>query len=487
MVGAVIAIFSLFTIIFLFVISIVFDQGTSYLGLFIFIVLPVFLVIGLLLIPVGMLIRLRKDKKRAAIPEKKWPSVDFNISSHRNAFFIFAISTVIFLLFTGIGSYEAFHYTESVEFCGKLCHQVMEPEYDAYKNSPHASVSCVECHVGPGANWYVRSKLAGLYQVYAVTLNKYPKPIPTPITNLRPARETCEKCHWPEKFYAHQLRIQKYYLADEKNTEWDISLKMKIGSQYSALGLQEGIHWHINPDIKIEYIPGSEDREYLPWVKYTNLETGESSIYQDQEFPLDKAHIDSLPRRVMDCMDCHNRPSHDYKAPEYFIDNAFTAGIIPKELPKLKKLLVTILNEVFSSTDSAMIYLETEINSYYKSNYPEIYNNNRRKINKAIKGIQDEFKKNVFPEMKVQWDVYPNHIGHTQFNGCFRCHNDSHMNEKGKVISKDCNLCHTIIAQGNPDSLEVSNVFGSLEFKHPVDIEEAWKEYLCTECHSDLY
>jgi hypothetical protein len=262
---------------------------------------------------------------------------------------------------------------------------------------------------------------------------------------------------------------------------------MKIGSQYSALGLQEGIHWHINPDIKIEYIPGSEGREYLPWVKYTNLETGESSIYQDQEFPFDKTQIDSLTRRVMDCMDCHNRPSHDYKAPEFFIDNAFTAGIIPKELPYLKKLLVTILNEVFSSTDSAMIYLETEINSYYKSNYPEIYNNNRSKINKAVKGIQDEFKKNIFPEMKVQWDVYPNHIGHTQFNGCFRCHNDSHMNEMGKVISKDCNLCHTIIAQGSPDSLEVSNVFGSLEFKHLVDIEEAWKEYLCTECHSDLY
>src|SRR5512147_2459048 len=105
----------------------------------------------------------------------------------------------------------------------------MNPEFTAYRLSPHARVACVDCHVGTGATWYVRSKLSGLRQVYAVLTNSYDRPIPTPITDLRPARETCEECHWPEKFYARQLRNTKHYLTDSANTEWNISLQMKIG------------------------------------------------------------------------------------------------------------------------------------------------------------------------------------------------------------------------------------------------------------------
>lgn len=486
MIGAVIALFSLVMIIFLFIISTIFDQGSSYLGIFIYIVLPFFLVLGLVLIPVGMWIRIRKIRKGKSVKEPGWPSVDLNIRRHRNAFFVFAGGTIVFLFFSAIGSYEAFHYTESVEFCGKLCHQVMKPEYIAYQNSPHAHVACVECHVGSGADWYVRSKLSGLYQVYSVTFNKYPKPIPTPIANLRPARETCERCHWPEQFYARQHRLHRYYLMDEENTEWDISTQMKTGPGYSALGLSEGIHWHINPDVKIEYIAGDEQREFLPWVKYTNLGTGEVSIYQDQDFPLEEYLIDSLEKREMDCMDCHNRPSHDYQTPGYFINNALTAGIIPKELPGIKALSMDIVKEIFENTDTAMMYIEDQIMAHYRDNYPELYSEDHDLIQAAIAGLQSDYRKNIFPEMGARWDVYPNHIGHIEFNGCFRCHNDMHMNEEGKTISKDCNLCHAINAQGKPDSLEMGTVFESLEFKHPIDIGGAWKEYFCVDCHRDL-
>jgi len=252
LIGAVIAIISLFMMGFLLAISLFINVGSSYLGLVIYIILPGFLLLGLILIPVGMVRRMKKLKREKVVEQSRWPQVNLNIKQHRNAFVIFVISTTVFLFLSAVGTYEAFHYTESVEFCGTLCHEVMDPEYVTYQGSSHARVACVDCHVGSGADWYVRSKLSGLYQVYSVLFKKYPQPIETPISNLRPARETCEECHWPEKFYASLLRTEKHYLADERNTEWDIALRMKIGAEYSALGLQEGIHWHINPDVKIE-------------------------------------------------------------------------------------------------------------------------------------------------------------------------------------------------------------------------------------------
>ncbi|HRZ22005.1 MAG TPA: NapC/NirT family cytochrome c, partial [Bacteroidales bacterium] len=253
LIGATIALISLFMIIFLFIISLIYRESGSYLGLVIYIVLPVFLVLGLIIIPIGMIRKHRKDKRGEVSRVRRWPIFDFNEQRTRNGFSLFAIGTTLFLLLSAMGSYEAFHYTESVKFCGTLCHRVMKPEYVAYQNSAHARVACVDCHVGTGANWYVRSKLSGLYQVYATLLNIYPRPIPTPIKNLRPARETCEECHWPEKFYAHQLVKKVHYLADGSNTEWTMNLMLKIGPEHSSLGLLEGIHWHINPEVTIEY------------------------------------------------------------------------------------------------------------------------------------------------------------------------------------------------------------------------------------------
>lgn len=487
LIGVVIALVSLFMIGFLFVISVIFDHGSSYLGLFIYIILPVFLVIGLLIIPVGMLRRMKKLRREGYESGLRWPKIDFNDYRHRNAFMIFISGTVIFLLLSAIGSYEAFHYTESVDFCGRICHQVMKPEYVAYQNSPHARVTCVECHVGPGADWYVRSKMSGLYQVYAVTMGEYPKPIPTPITNLRPAQETCEKCHWPEKFYARQLRLNKHYLADEQNTEWDINLEVKIGPSLSALGLTEGIHWHINPDVKIEYVALNDKRDTIPWVRYTNFKTGEERIYRDPLIGMDDEQAAKMEIREVDCMDCHNRPSHEYHDPADFIDNALSAGHIPKNLPDIKMLSMEILYQDFPTTDSALRYIDQEVLSYYEIMYPEILDTNRFAIDQAIITMKTEYQKNIFPEMKVRWDVYPNHLGHIESDGCHRCHNDRHVDNKGQVISRDCNLCHIITAQGHPDNLEVSSGFEPLEFRHPVDIKEKWKTKSCSECHRKLY
>jgi hypothetical protein len=481
--GFIIAVNSALLILVLFIFSLMSSNANIYNGVFTYIILPVILIIGLIIIPVGMLIK----RKRIKVADQRWPVLDLNKPHSRQGLVLISVITFLFLIISAMGSYEAFNYTESVDFCGRLCHKVMNPEYVTYQNSPHARVACVECHVGEGAGWYVKSKLSGMYQVYSILFHKYPSPIPTPIANLRPARETCEKCHWPQKFYARSLRTQRGYLTDSVNTEWNISMLMKTGPTYSSLGLVEGIHWHINPNVKIEYIASSNDRESIPWVRYTNLTTGEVQIFQDTTNILDKKVKDSLGIREMDCMDCHNRPSHAFKSAPVYVDNAMVKGDIPKELPFVKKIAMNVLKGPFGTTDSAMIFIRDSVTNFYKKAYPDIYKKDNILIDQAIKGIQEGFAKNVFPEMRVTSEKYLNHIGHLESDGCFRCHSDRHKSDKGKIISKDCNLCHTIIAQGTTKDMKVASVNEVMEFVHPIDIKDNWKTYFCSECHKVLF
>ena len=469
-IGGIIASLSILLIAFFFVVTLIYQQSSNYLGLFIFIILPVFLVLGLILIPIGMI---GKRKKLQDPNQKKstrtWV-IDFTNKGHRNAAFIFTGGTILFLFLSGIGSMEAFHYTETVEFCGKMCHRVMEPEYVAYQNSPHANVSCVECHVGPGADWYVKSKLSGLRQVFAVIKNDYPRPIPTPIKDLRPARETCEQCHWPEKFYSHSLVREKHFLTDEENTEWNIDLRMKVGASHSALGISEGIHWHINKNIIVQYWDQDEDRETLPFVRYINFESGDTIVYRDTDVEFDADTINLEELRTMDCMDCHNRPSHIYNTPQNFVDFGLTGGTIPKSLPGIKAIAMEILAIDYENREQADSAITAGLTEYYSDNYPDLVSSRKNQIDKAIIGLREAYSKNIFPEMKASWDVYPDQIGHMEYNGCFRCHNNRHESEGGKLISKDCNLCHTILMQG-PEGKETAAPFDQyLDFKHPVDV-----------------
>jgi nitrate/TMAO reductase-like tetraheme cytochrome c subunit len=485
-IGATIALITLFMIVFLFVISTIFNQGGSYLGIVIYIILPAFLISGLLLIPIGMWRKRKKiDISINDDESNKLPFIDLNDPKHRNAAAIFIIGTVIFLFVSALGSYEAFHYSESVSFCGETCHNIMIPEFTAYQNSPHARVKCVECHVGEGADWYMRSKLSGLRQVYKTILDDVPKPISTPIHNLRPARDICEKCHWPQKFYSRTIRMQRHYLRDENNSEWDINLEMKVGAKFSAMGLEEGIHWHINPNVKIEFISTDFSRQEIPWVKYTNIETGEETVFESSENSIDKNNLNKFEIRQVDCIDCHNRPSHKYTPPELFINSAITAGNISKEIPDIKYVAVEACQKEYSTTDTALIAISSEIKNYYSENYPEFLATNSLLIDKAISSIQMQFSKNIFPEMKVRWDKYPVNIGHIKTMGCFRCHDDNHVSKSGKIISKDCNLCHLINSQGEPGNLVKTSIGEGLEFIHPGEdiTKDDWEESFCSDCH----
>ncbi len=484
--GFVLAANSLLVILILFLISLFSSQSNTYLGLYIYMILPVFLILGLLLIPLGIVLRIRK---REVIPEGEgtWPVFDMNQKKHRAGLIKISVITLLLLIASAMGSYRAFQYTESVEFCGKLCHKVMEPEFATYQHSPHAKVPCVECHVGEGADWYVKSKLSGLYQVYSVLFKKYSRPIGTPLHNLRPAAETCERCHWPEKFYSRKLISQRTYLTDSANTEWNTSLIMKIGPEFSSMGQAEGIHWHINKNFKMEYIASKNDRESIPWVKMTNLKTGEVKIFMDEENPLNKKAMDTLEKRTMDCMDCHNRPSHLYNSPTTYINAAFVSGKIPKDIPYMKKATMEALKVSFTNMDTAMMSINNSIMGFYKDEHPEVLAKEAVRIKNAIAAVQVEYKQNAFPFMRADATKYLNHIGHLESDGCFRCHSDRHKTAKGETISRSCDLCHTIVSQGPTGKIVAGAVNMPLEFVHPKEIRGKWKTAFCTECHRVLY
>jgi len=483
--GVAIAIITLLIILFLMTLSFVFDKSGAYLGIVTYIILPPFLILGLILIPVGMFFKRKQLRVAENAGNAILPFIDLNIRSHRTAFFIFSSGTILFLFLSALGSYEAFHYTESVEFCGTTCHSVMQPEFVAYNNSPHSRVACVECHIGEGVDWYVRSKISGMHQLYSVTLGTIERPIKTPINNLRPARETCEQCHWPNKFYSQNLITNRHYLSDENNSEWDIGMTLKIGGKLRSSALDEGIHWHINSDIELQYIATDYKRQNFPWVKLINRKTGEEIVYQDSEEPVTPEQIDSLQSRTFDCIDCHNHPAHIYSSPTKFINKAINKGIISSNLPMIKSKAVEISSNIYSTTDSAMLAIENDIIDFYKNEYPNIYKSKLNLIKLSIAGIQSEFGKNIFPEMKVRWSSFPNNIGHMESKGCFRCHDGNHVSESGQIISRDCNICHNINEQGPSNNLMKAEFGSSLKFVHPGDeVEEPdWMDGSCIDCH----
>jgi hypothetical protein len=449
--------------------------SSPYVGILTYIVAPGFLVIGLVAIGLGALLERRRRRRLAAGEIPKHPVIDFNVSRHRMVFGVVGAITFVFFLVSAIGSYQTFHFTESVEFCGETCHNIMQPEFTAYQGSAHARVSCVQCHIGSGAGWYVKSKLSGAYQVYAALAKVYPKPIPTPIENLRPAQDTCEKCHWPSKFYGNVERVNDHFFSDEENTPWTIRLLMKIGGGDPEIGRAEGIHWHMNIGNKVEYVATDHERQEIPWIRVTDLE-GNMRVYQTPGSDVSPEGMDPSEIRQMDCMDCHNRPSHNLDAPARAVNLAMTTGRISTDLPFIKRTAVAILSGEYETTDEGVASISDSLKAEYAGAPSEA-------VEEAIESIQAIYRDNFFPEMKVDWTVYPDNLGHTLFPGCYRCHDGQHVSEDGAVVSKDCTTCHIIIGQGQGPSAETISPNG-LEFQHPVDISELWKMMNCTECHT---
>jgi nitrate/TMAO reductase-like tetraheme cytochrome c subunit len=452
-----------------------------YMGILTYIVAPVFLVSGLLLIVVGALWEARRRRRLQPGAVPIFPRLDFIVPRQRHVFIAVGVVTAVFLLSTAVGSYRTYEFTESVTFCGKTCHSIMMPEYTAYQKSPHARVDCVQCHIGPGASWFVKSKLSGAYQVYATLVDEYPRPIPTPIENLRPARETCEQCHWPQKFFGTIERTAHHYLPDEHNSPWTIQMLVKVGGGDPTFGAVGGIHWHMAIANTIEYIARDKERQVIPWVRLTDVH-GNVTVYQSGDNPLKPRQIATAQPRVMDCIDCHNRPTHIYRSPVDSVDLALQTGRIDRAIPHIKEQAVHALAKKYQTTGDAKHTIAETLTRFYQSKYPAIANANATLITKAIAETQSIYTQSFFPSMNVNWRVYPDNIGHLNFPGCYRCHDGNHSSTDGKTIRHDCNACHTLIAQGPAGKLE-TNLAG-LDFKHPVDISGAWQQMNCSDCHA---
>ena len=479
--GAAIASISFGLILFLFLLEFLGDESHPYMGIIAFIILPVFLIIGLLLIAYGI-IRERNRIRRGLSREGKFLVIDFNDPRQRIMVTTFGIGTILLLLFSAFGSYKAFEYTESDEFCGKICHEVMEPEYTAYLSSPHSRVGCVKCHIGSGASWFVKAKISGAYQVYSVLFDKYSRPIPTPVHELRPAEGTCEQCHSPEHFFSEIKFKSYYYLYDEQNTKSSISMLLKIGGGNSELGRTEGIHWHMNVANRIEYIHTDTIRNIIPWIKLTDME-GKEVIYRSTEIEFDENNYEPENYRLMDCIDCHNRPSHIFNPADKSVNLSLSLGRIDEELPFIKSIAVDALEHQYSQKHIGLDSIKIFVENFYLYNYPEVYKSKLKSIERSIVEIQKIYNRNYFPGMRISWRGFPNHISHLYDTGCFRCHDGKHVSDDGKVISKDCKLCHTIIAQVTPDGNEYLSLKG-LEFIHPVELEESIDEQVCVKCHA---
>ena len=405
-----------------------------YAGLLIFVAVPALLVIGLLLIPIGTW---RQQRRIAAgLGEAEWPVIDLRLPHTRHVIVGVAAITIVNVLNVSLAAYGAVHHMESAEFCGATCHTTMEPEWKAYQVSAHAKVACVSCHVGSGAAALVESKVAGTRQLWHVIRNTIPTPVPSPVHSMRPARETCQTCHWDEKSHGDKLRTIREYADDEKGTESTTALQIHVGGGRAALGGGGGIHWHMNIENKVEFIATDAQRQTIPWVKFTD---GSGNV---KEYTVEGTTAETLAKgeyRTMDCMDCHNRPAHTFEpAPERAVDNAIANGYLPRTLPFARREAVAALKDEYASGEEAQRGIDARLRKAFAAHATD------PALPGMVATVQDIYSRNVFPAMKVTWASYPNNIGHNFFNGCFRCHDDNHKASDGSVIKQDCETCHAM-------------------------------------------
>jgi nitrate/TMAO reductase-like tetraheme cytochrome c subunit len=420
-----------------------------YVGILLFLILPVVFFTGLVLIPIG--IYRSRQKIRQGLADATF---DRKAAMRRLAWF-FSITTLVNILAGTQLTYRAVHYMETPQFCGSSCH-TMSPEFASYQNSPHSRVECVECHVSPGAAGWISSKTSGVRQLVQTVLHTQPKPIASALASNRlvPSRETCENCHWPQKFDGVRLRVFSKFADDETNTRSETVMLMMVGGERIS-----GIHGaHLRPGVHIRFASADASRQSIPWVEYRNEVTKETKTFVLADSPGNSSA--PMPKFDMQCVDCHNRPTHAFDLPERAVDKAMAFGEIPSALPFIKKKSVELLKAEYRTREEAASKLPTALASFYQQNYSEIYRRRSQDIDRATRTVLAIYNRNVFPDLKVTWGTYPNNLGHTDFPGCFRCHDGSHVTQDGKTIAQDCNTCHEPLAmeEASPEILKTLNL-----------------------------
>jgi NapC/NirT cytochrome c family, N-terminal region len=420
-----------------------------YVGIVVFLILPAMFFAGLLLIPVG--VYLSKRQIHAGLAEETF---DRKTAVRRIGWFFGATTLLNILIGTQV-TYRAVEHMETPQFCGATCH-TMKPELAAYQNSPHSRVECVECHVAPGASGWLSSKASGIRQLIETVLKTSPKPIPSALESNRlvPARETCENCHWSQKFVGVRLRVFSKYADDEANTRSATVLLMLVGGNRTS-----GIHGaHFGPGVHIRFAAADAKRQTIPWIEYRNTDKGQVRHFVIPDAPPDSAT--ALPQFDMECVDCHNRPTHTFELPEQAMDKALALGDLPVALPYIKKKGLELLKVDYATSAEAAAKLPAGLLSFYQQNYPDLYAHRSEDILQAGRAVLAIYNRNVFPDLKVTWGTYPNNLGHMDFPGCFRCHDGSHTAGDGKTIAQDCNTCHEPLAtdEASPEILKTLGI-----------------------------
>jgi len=311
-------------------------------------------------------------------------------------------------------------------------------------------VACAECHIGSGAQAYFSAKVNGTKQLIEVSLHPfaglapkiipdYPTPIPSPVTSLRPARVICEGCHTPTRFDGDKLLVKSSFADDEQNSESQTVLILHLGGE-DSFSHRTGIHGvHLG---HIEYIATDPTRTTIPWVQRNNP-NGTQSTYVASA--LNGAQPQG-ERRTMDCIDCHNRAAHTFVTAEEAINRAMADGAISSSLPFVHKEGLELLKGDYASQEEARAKIPAGLEAFYRSQHPEVLAQKADLVKEAGQELATLYCQNVFPFMKATWGTHPNHIGHQQYPGCFRCHDGDHVAKDSTSITQDCSACHNLLA-----------------------------------------
>lgn len=405
-----------------------------YIGLLVFIAIPILFFAGLALIPLGLAISRRRGEDLlagAANRQAAW----------RSAAVFLVLMTAGNLVIGSQVTYRAVEHMDTVQFCGQSCH-VMKPEFTAHQQPPHQKVACVSCHVAPGAAGWLAAKTAGTRQLFAMVLNNFPRPIQSAIASNRlvSSAETCEQCHDRGKLIGPRLRVLTKFKDDMANTRTDTVLMMRVGG-----GEAGGIHGaHMGSGITIRYAAKDEKRENIPWVEYKNERVNVTRTYLTSDATSESTR--PLPTFEMQCVDCHNRAAHTFETPADAVDQALLKGEISQSLPFVKKTGVALVTAPYETDNEAARRVPEGLASFYRNVHPEASGTQAARIEKAGDVLVAIYRRNVFPDLKVIWGTYPNQLGHTQSLGCFRCHDDSHAAADKKTIGQDCAMCHEALA-----------------------------------------
>lgn len=404
--------------------------GGPYIGLLTAIVFPLVILGGLLLIPCGLFLYRRKLAERLAALQ------DRPLHTAR------AVVALTALNFAALGTtgYASANYLSSDQFCGKACHDLMTPEYDAFLESPHSRIGCVACHVSPGAEGFVTAKLNGTRQLWHTLMDDYRRPIPTPVHDLPDTAKTCEGCHDPTRYLGTKLMVRSHYEANQQNTGFVNVVLMRRGGELPGDRVT-GIHWHAHPSTQIDYLPGDPQRRSIPWVR-AKYPDGSVKVFAAEGTAHQAPPADQLRR--MDCTDCHNRVGHPMESAAAAVDREMSQGRIRRDLPFIKKHALEVLAGSYTRED-APAQIRGGLTTAYAG---EPQKPEAAELDRIATVLSENWLRNNYPERKLNWDSYPDFNSH---DGCFRCHDDKHKDAEGKVIDSRCSVCHQVLSEREKD------------------------------------